>query len=154
LDPLTDSVQALINAEKKLISETQDFTLHPPSQTSALDLSRLQLPFDHSLESIENAQAQLVHQSVRLYQLETKCDSVEWKTHTNQLSSLLDTLKAELLELKSEITLLNQSRKEKQMEIAPSLNSLQAKMNQLMTSSALVEMANVELESRLAKLRV
>lgn len=133
-----------------------------PSSSSAasaagLDLSRYKLdppagedPVEWR-KAIENAQAQLEHQTNRAVNLELlkKFGATKWKIHNEQVAQLKTKLAAELEEAKSRVEQINRKRKTEQVAAGQELSQLEHGYYDLVYKNHQIETANWQLEKKL-----
>jgi len=106
------------------------------------------------VKAVENSNAQLMHQSNRLINLELlqKYGGNSWRLHNYQLEGALKHFEAVLEQQKSEITALNKKRKQDQMEAANNLSTLDRRLGQVFRDSLNVELACAQLEAEVEAL--
>ncbi|KAF9409795.1 hypothetical protein BGZ94_001856 [Podila epigama] len=107
------------------------------------------------LRALDNANAQLEHQNQRILNLELvqKFGGNAWNIHNYQLEYDLSQLKKKVDEKRAEVTELNKLRKKDQLEVAESLQRLEAKWAELISSTLQVEVASAALETELEQLK-
>ncbi|KAF9189451.1 hypothetical protein BGZ51_009562 [Haplosporangium sp. Z 767] len=107
------------------------------------------------LKALENANSQLEHQDQRILNLELvqKYGSNAWNIHNYQLEYDLSLLRKAVDEKKTEVIELNKLRKRDQLDVAESLQRLEAKWAEMISSTLQVEVASASLEVELAQLK-
>ncbi|KAF9902559.1 hypothetical protein EC991_004770 [Linnemannia zychae] len=107
------------------------------------------------LKALENANAQLEHQNQRVFNLELvqKFGGNAWNIHNYQMEYDVSLLRKEVDDKKAEIMELNKLRKRDQMEVAESLQRLEAKWAEMISSTLQVEVASASLQAELAQLK-
>ncbi|KAF9918632.1 hypothetical protein BX616_007215 [Lobosporangium transversale] len=161
LDPPTASATASATASSSTSSSTtgSDSTSAIEGGISATSTPSAseELPEGRKLwlEALDNANAQLEHQSQRILNLELiqKFGSNAWNVHNYQMEYDLSLLRKAVDEKRSEVVELNKLRKRDQTEIAESLQRLEAKWAELISSTLQVEVASTSLEAELAQLK-
>ncbi|KAL3842005.1 hypothetical protein ACJMK2_020078 [Sinanodonta woodiana] len=105
------------------------------------------------LESVENSQAQLEHQALRILNLEliSEYGSNAWKMYNDTLVKMLEQCQKQLQELKKKIQEINWQRKNEQTQAGSQLKELEAKWVGLVSKNYEIERACVELERELAE---
>ncbi|KAF9115920.1 hypothetical protein BGX27_005802 [Mortierella sp. AM989] len=108
------------------------------------------------LKALDNANAQLEHQNQRIMNLELvqKFGGNAWNIHNYQMEYELSLLRKAVDEKKAEVTELNKLRKRDQLEAAESLQRLEAKWAEMISSTLQVEVASASLEAELEQLKV
>ncbi|KAF9927639.1 hypothetical protein FBU30_003015 [Linnemannia zychae] len=107
------------------------------------------------LKALDNANAQLEHQNQRVLNLELvqKFGGNAWNIHNYQLEYDVSLLRKAVDDKKAEIMELNKLRKRDQMDVAESLQRLEAKWAEMISSTLQVEVASASLEAELAQLK-
>ncbi|KAF8948362.1 hypothetical protein BGZ47_005318 [Haplosporangium gracile] len=107
------------------------------------------------LKALDNANAQLEHQNQRVLNLELvqKFGGNAWNIHNYQLEYDVSLLRKAVDEKKAEIMELNKLRKRDQMDVAESLQRLEAKWAEMISSTLQVEVASASLQAELAQLK-
>ncbi|KAK3834022.1 MAG: Pre-mRNA-splicing factor SPF27 [Linnemannia gamsii] len=107
------------------------------------------------LKALDNANAQLEHQNQRVVNLELvqKFGGNAWNIHNYQLEYDVSLLRKEVDDKKAEIMELNKLRKRDQMDAAESLQRLEAKWAEMISSTLQVEVASASLHAELAQLK-
>ncbi|KAG0280129.1 hypothetical protein BGZ95_011204 [Linnemannia exigua] len=107
------------------------------------------------LKALDNANAQLEHQNQRVVNLELvqKFGGNAWNIHNYQLEYDVSLLRKEVDDKKAEIMELNKLRKRDQMDVAESLQRLEAKWAEMISSTLQVEVASASLQAELAQLK-
>ncbi|KAF9363429.1 hypothetical protein BGX34_004178 [Mortierella sp. NVP85] len=107
------------------------------------------------LKALDNANAQLEHQSQRILNLELvqKFGGNAWNIHNYQMEYDLSLLKKALDDKRAEVMELNKQRKRDQLEVAESLQRLEAKWAEMVSSTLQVEVASASLEAELEQLK-
>ncbi|KAF8983062.1 hypothetical protein BGZ46_000069 [Entomortierella lignicola] len=107
------------------------------------------------LKALENANAQLEHQNQRIMNLELvqKFGGNAWNIHNYQLEYGLSLLRKAVDDKKAEVIELNKLRKRDQLEAAETLQRLEAKWAEMISSTLQVEVASASLEAELEQLK-
>ncbi|KAF9965961.1 hypothetical protein BGZ70_003683 [Mortierella alpina] len=107
------------------------------------------------IKALENANAQLEHQNQRILNLELvqKFGGNAWNVHNYQLEYDLSLLQKAVDEKKAEVIELNKLRKRDQLDVAESLQRLEAKWAEMISSTLQVEVASASLEAELEQLK-
>ncbi|KAG0288518.1 hypothetical protein BGZ97_006737 [Linnemannia gamsii] len=107
------------------------------------------------LKALDNANAQLEHQNQRVLNLELvqKFGGNAWNIHNYQLEYDVSLLRKAVDEKKAEIMELNKLRKRDQMDVAESLQRLEAKWAEMISSTLQVEVASASLQAELPQLK-
>lgn len=105
--------------------------------------------------AVQNAKAQLQHQTLRLENLElmVKYGTNTWKVHNQHLEAFQARLKDSALEYQREIDLLNRERKLNQQAAAVELNLLSSQWKEISQKNLDIEDACLKLELEVIKLR-
>ncbi|GJJ73823.1 pre-mRNA-splicing factor SPF27 [Entomortierella parvispora] len=105
--------------------------------------------------ALDNANAQLEHQNQRILNLELvqKFGNNAWNIHNYQLEYDLSMIRNAVDEKKSEIMELNKLRKRDQLDVAESLQRLEAKWAELISSTLQVEVASAGLVQELEQMK-
>ncbi|KAK3580907.1 hypothetical protein CHS0354_008197 [Potamilus streckersoni] len=105
------------------------------------------------MESVENSQAQLEHQALRILNLEliSEYGANAWKTYNDTLVKMVEQCQKQLQELKKKIQEINWQRKNEQTQAGGQLKELEAKWVGLVSKNYEIERACVELERELAE---
>lgn len=146
LDPPTSSTSTTSNATAANGS-TETIT---PSASEELPEGRAQW-----LKALDNANTQLEHQNQRVLNLELvqKFGGNAWNIHNYQLEYDVSLLRKAVDEKKAEIMELNKLRKRDQMDVSESLQRLEAKWAEMISSTLQVEVASASLQAELAQLK-
>ncbi|CAO3571261.1 unnamed protein product [Mortierella alpina] len=107
------------------------------------------------IKALGNADAQLEHQNQRILNLELvqKFGGNAWNVHNYQLEYDLSLLRKAVDEKKAEVIELNKLRKRDQLDVAESLQRLEAKWAEMISSTLQVEVASASLEAELVQLK-
>ncbi|KAG0328311.1 hypothetical protein BGZ99_005664 [Dissophora globulifera] len=107
------------------------------------------------LHAVANANAQLEHQAQRIVNLELvqKFGSNAWNIHNYQMEYSLSLLRNAVDAKRTEVIELNKLRKRDQLDAAESLQRMEAKWAELISSTLQVEVASASLEAELAQLK-
>ncbi|KAF9091512.1 hypothetical protein BGX23_005090 [Mortierella sp. AD031] len=107
------------------------------------------------IKALDNANAQLEHQNQRVLNLELvqKFGGNAWNIHNYQLEYDLSLLRKAVDDKKADIMELNKLRKRDQMDVAESLQRLEAKWAEMISSTLQVEVASASLQAELAQLK-
>ncbi|KAG9071158.1 hypothetical protein KI688_008701 [Linnemannia hyalina] len=107
------------------------------------------------LKALDNANAQLEHQNQRVLNLELvqKFGGNAWNIHNYQLEYDVSLLRGAVDKKKAEVMELNKLRKRDQMDVAESLQRLEAKWAEMISSTLQVEVASASLQAELAQLK-
>ncbi|KAF9956600.1 hypothetical protein BGZ72_002654 [Mortierella alpina] len=107
------------------------------------------------IKALENADAQLEHQNQRILNLELvqKFGGNAWNVHNYQLEYDLSLLRKAVDEKKAEVIELNKLRKRDQLDVAESLQRLEAKWAEMISSTLQVEVASASLAAELEQLK-
>ncbi|XP_045161716.1 pre-mRNA-splicing factor SPF27-like [Mercenaria mercenaria] len=105
-------------------------------------------------ECVENSQAQLEHQALRILNLDLLQDygSNAWKNYNDTLVKLLEQAQKQLADLKKKIQEINWQRKNEQTEAGAKLKDLENSWVGLVSKNYEIERACVEMEKELAEL--
>ncbi|KAL4220943.1 Pre-mRNA-splicing factor SPF27 [Mactra antiquata] len=105
-------------------------------------------------ECVENSQAQLEHQALRILNLELlqEYGSNAWKCYNEILVKMLEQAQKQLAELKKKIQEINWQRKSEQSEAGGKLKDLENSWVGLVSKNYEIERACVEMEKELAEL--
>ncbi|XP_033724700.1 pre-mRNA-splicing factor SPF27-like [Pecten maximus] len=103
-------------------------------------------------ECVENSQAQLEHQSLRIMNLEliSEFGSHTWKSYNSVLVQMLDSAQKHLQELRKKIQEINWQRKTEQSNAGKELKDLEASWVGLVSKNYEIERACVELEKEIS----
>ncbi|KAI8818145.1 Pre-mRNA-splicing factor SPF27 [Fimicolochytrium jonesii] len=144
---LAADLERVANTSKPttLINTTR-FRLEPPPQKSSLETWE---------KAVENAQAQLEHQSNRLINLElvNSFGSNAWKVHCHQLEWLNKSLAKEVEEIKKEVVDINKDRKVEQLKVGQTLQQLSYRYSMMLHQTLQVDAATNALEREVEALR-
>jgi len=144
----------LLRAEWDRVCSTQSklsaldktrYELAPPADTAALDQWR---------NAVNNAHAQLLHQKLRLENLELMqehCTS-QWKKYNDMLETRLEILEGYLKEVKKASTATNKQRKAAQLQVGEELEYYGERWKQLVTQNLQLELACAALETEIEQL--
>ncbi|KAF9352133.1 hypothetical protein BGX26_009989 [Mortierella sp. AD094] len=107
------------------------------------------------LKALDNANAQLEHQNNRIMNLELvqKFGGNAWNVHNYQMEYDLSLLRKAVDDMRAEVIELNKLRKRDQLEAAESLQRLEAKWAEMVSSTLQVEVASASLEAELEQLK-
>ncbi|KAG0368085.1 Pre-mRNA-splicing factor SPF27 [Gamsiella multidivaricata] len=107
------------------------------------------------LKALDNANAQLEHQNQRILNLELvqKFGGNAWNIHNYQMEYDLSLLRKAVDDKRAEVIELNKLRKRDQLDVAESLQRLEAKWAEMISSTLQVEVASASLEAELEQLR-
>ncbi|KAF9433447.1 hypothetical protein BGZ76_009438 [Entomortierella beljakovae] len=141
--------------EPPTTTSSDDSTSDPASSTTPSASEELPEGRVQWLKALDNANAQLEHQNQRIMNLELvqKFGGNSWNIHNYQLEYDLSLLRKAVDEKRTEVTELNKLRKRDQLEAAESLQRLEAKWAEMVSSTLQVEVASSSLESELEQLR-
>ncbi|EGF79472.1 hypothetical protein BATDEDRAFT_89766 [Batrachochytrium dendrobatidis JAM81] len=184
IDPDYDPaiVDALVNAELQSsriprptldlikLNETELFKDHPALaglldqvaagiKMQAIDTTRFRLeaPTDENEwdAAVNNARAQLEHQSQRLVNLElvTRMGANAWRIHNYQLEAAIKNMKSQLELCNERIEAVNKIRKADQMQAQPTLRALSERWTELIQSTIAVRMENQRLDAQIKQLQ-
>lgn len=105
-------------------------------------------------ECVDNSQAQLEHQALRILNLEMlqEYGSNAWKSYNDTLVKMLEQAQKQLAELKKKIQEINWQRKNEQSQAGSKLKELENSWVGLVSKNYEIERACVELEKELAEL--
>ncbi|KAF9294357.1 hypothetical protein BGZ88_004000 [Linnemannia elongata] len=151
LDPPTSSSTSTSTATSNTTAVANGSTeTITPSASEELPEGRAQW-----LKALDNANAQLEHQNQRVLNLELvqKFGGNAWNIHNYQLEYDVSLLRKAVDEKKAEIMELNKLRKRDQMDVAESLQRLEAKWAEMISSTLQVEVASASLQAELAQLK-
>ncbi|KAF9131262.1 hypothetical protein BGW39_002045 [Mortierella sp. 14UC] len=131
-------------------TSTGETITQTPSASEQLPEGRTQW-----LKALDNANAQLEHQNQRVLNLELaqKFGGNAWNIHNYQLEYDVSLLRKEVDDKKAEIMELNKLRKRDQMDVAESLQRLEAKWAEMISSTLQVEVASASLHAELDQLK-
>ncbi|XP_052819517.1 pre-mRNA-splicing factor SPF27-like [Mya arenaria] len=105
-------------------------------------------------ECVDNSQAQLEHQALRILNLELlqEYGSHSWKSYNETLVKLLESAQKQLAELKKKIQEINWQRKNEQSQAGGKLKDLENSWVGLVSKNYEIERACVEMEKEHAEL--
>ncbi|KAF9580697.1 hypothetical protein BGW38_002558 [Lunasporangiospora selenospora] len=141
------------------------YQLEPPSTSTPDNDNNTNTPLTASeelpegkilwLKALGNADAQLEQQNQRILNLELiqKFGANAWNVHNYQLEYDLTNLRKVVDDKKGEVLELNKQRKRDQLEVAESLQRLEAKWAEMISATLQVEVASASLESELEQLK-
>ncbi|KAG0200479.1 hypothetical protein BGX28_006452 [Mortierella sp. GBA30] len=155
MEPALDMTRYQLEPPKSQASATS--TSSEPSESNTAITASEELPDGHAIwtKALENADAQLEHQSQRILNLELvqKFGSNAWNVHNYQLEYDLSLLRKAVDEKKAEVIELNKLRKRDQLDVAESLQRLEAKWAEMISSTLQVEVASASLAAELEQLK-
>ncbi|KAL5015058.1 hypothetical protein ScPMuIL_009328 [Solemya velum] len=104
-------------------------------------------------ECVENSQAQLEHQAVRIMNLELmgKYGAGAWKVYNNTLVQILEQAQKQLTELRKKIQEINWQRKDEQTHAGSKLKELEESWVGLVSKNYEIERACLDLEEEVKK---
>ncbi|KAG0221724.1 Pre-mRNA-splicing factor SPF27 [Mortierella sp. GBAus27b] len=107
------------------------------------------------LQAVENANAQLEHQNQRIMNLELvqKFGGNAWNVHNYQMEYDLSLLRKALDDKRAEVLELNKLRKRDQLEVAETMQRLEAKWAEMVSATLQVEVASASLQVELEQLK-
>ncbi|KAF9142369.1 hypothetical protein BGX30_002798 [Mortierella sp. GBA39] len=148
LDPPTSSSSSTTTSNTTTANGSAETIT--PSASEELPEGRTQW-----LKALDNANAQLEHQNQRVLNLELvqKFGGNAWNVHNYQLEYDVSLLRGAVDKKKAEIMELNKLRKRDQMDVAESLQRLEAKWAEMISSTLQVEVASASLQAELAQLK-
>ncbi|KAF9544112.1 hypothetical protein EC957_012407 [Mortierella hygrophila] len=149
LDPPTSSSSTTTTTSNTTTPNGSTETI-TPSASEELPEGRTQW-----LKALDNANAQLEHQNQRVLNLELvqKFGGNAWNIHNYQLEYDVSLLRGAVDKKKAEIMELNKLRKRDQMDVAESLQRLEGKWAEMISSTLQVEVASASLQAELAQLK-
>lgn len=105
-------------------------------------------------ECVDNSQAQLEHQALRILNLELlqEYGSNSWKSYNDTLVKMMEQAQKQLAELKKKIQEINWQRKNEQSQAGSKLKELENSWVGLVSKNYEIERACVELEKELGEL--
>ena len=105
-------------------------------------------------ECVENSQAQLEHQSLRIQNLELMSiyGAEAWKMYNNILVQMIDQAQKQLVQLRKQIQEINWQRKNEQGIAGAKLKSLEESWVGLVSKNYEIERACAELEHEIQEL--
>ncbi|PVU91968.1 hypothetical protein BB561_004107 [Smittium simulii] len=123
--------------------DTERYKLEPPKEDKQRDPAEWE-------KAVNNAQAQLEHQTNRIENLELlgTYGVNSWKVYNAFLERISEQLKTELEELKDQITHTNKSRKYDQTEANIVLTNLENRWKEKVYKTAEIKAAILELEQK------
>ncbi|KAF9572621.1 hypothetical protein EC968_009613 [Mortierella alpina] len=128
-----------------------------PAETTITPSASEELPEGRAtwIKALENADAQLEHQNQRILNLELvqKFGGNAWNVHNYQLEYDLSLLRKAVDEKKAEVIELNKLRKRDQLDVAESLQRLETKWAEMISSTLQVEVASASLAAELEQLK-
>ncbi|ELT97427.1 hypothetical protein CAPTEDRAFT_171803 [Capitella teleta] len=106
------------------------------------------------MECVENSQAQLEHQSLRIANLElmSQYGAESWKSYNTVLQKMVDGAVGQISELKKQIQNINWKRKNEQSEAGTKLKQLEESWVGLVSKNYEIERACVEMEREIEQM--
>ncbi|KAF8938062.1 Pre-mRNA-splicing factor SPF27 [Dissophora ornata] len=149
LEPPTSTSSSTASSSTSIETGSSSETI-TPSASEELPEGRTQW-----LKALDNANAQLEHQNQRILNLELvqKFGGNAWNVHNYQMEYDLSLLRKAVDDKRSEVIELNKLRKRDQLEVAESLQRLEAKWAEMISSTLQVEVASASLETELEQLK-
>ncbi|CAC5414966.1 BCAS2 [Mytilus coruscus] len=123
------------------------YELPPPPAGKMTDISAWN-------EAVENSQAQLEHQSLRILNLEllSEYGSNAWKSYNTVLSQMVEQAQKQLQELRKKIQEINWQRKNEQTQAGGKLKELEESWVGLVSKNYEIERACVEIEREIEEM--
>ncbi|CAG2214155.1 BCAS2 [Mytilus edulis] len=123
------------------------YELPPPPAGKMTDISAWN-------EAVENSQAQLEHQSLRILNLEllSEYGSNAWKSYNTVLSQMVEQATKQLQELRKKIQEINWQRKNEQTQAGGKLKELEESWVGLVSKNYEIERACVEIEREIEEM--
>ncbi|CAG0882135.1 unnamed protein product [Darwinula stevensoni] len=135
--------ERLGNRQPMEILSMKRYELPPPPAGKLTDIQAW-------TECVENSQAQLEHQSTRIYNLELMleygCES--WRVYNDTLLQLLTSAQKQLQTLRKEIQEVNWKRKNLQMQVGEELERLESTWVGLVSKNYEIELALSQMEQQ------
>ncbi|KAK7480070.1 hypothetical protein BaRGS_00028707 [Batillaria attramentaria] len=105
-------------------------------------------------ECVDNSQAQLEHQALRILNLELMGDYgiPAWKTYNDTMVSMIESAQKQLQDLRKKIQEINWQRKNEQTQSGVKLRELETSWVGLVSKNYEIERACVELEKEVAEM--
>ncbi|KAJ3137248.1 hypothetical protein HDU90_002034 [Geranomyces variabilis] len=143
---LAADLDRVSTSQSNPILDTARFRLEPPKNPKSLADWQT---------ALENAEAQLEHQTNRLINLElvNTFGSNAWKLHCYQLEWLASSLQKEVDAAAKEVTDINKDRKTAQLKMGQTLQQLAQRYSNLVHQTLQVDVATKGLEIQVAALR-
>ena len=123
------------------------YELPPPPAGKMTDISAWN-------EAVDNSQAQLEHQSLRILNLELLSDfgANAWKSYNTVLSQMVEMAQRQLQELRKKIQEINWQRKNEQTQAGSKLKELEESWVGLVSKNYEIERACVEIEREIEEM--
>lgn len=104
-------------------------------------------------ECVENSQAQLEHQALRILNLELlgKYGAAAWKSSNGVLTQMVESAQKQLQDLRKKIQEINWQRKSEQVNAGEKLKELEASWVGLVSKNYEIERACAELEKEVSE---
>lgn len=144
---LAELLQKASDGVSLIVLDRSRYHLAGPSNTSKSEEWK---------ESLQNAEAQLIHSEARLCNLELlkKYGANHWRLHNFQQEAFLRQYQGASSEVQSKTTLLNRNRKQAQTEAGNELTRLSKKWAELLNRSLNVEFANIAMTGEIQALEI